>query len=243
MSITITLLGVGEAFDADEPNSAALVEAGGFTLLVDCGHSAVAPVWRACPDPETLDAVYVTHHHPDHVFGLVPVLERWGYEGRRKPLAILTTAWGIGHLRRLFEAGLMAPEDKRPFPIVFQVAAETPHLGPFRLAIAPTQHAAPNHALRLERDGRSFAYSGDGRPTPESLELYAGASLLLHECYIPDQADGMSYHCDLPTVRRIQGPERIGVYHVQAGQRPAMRAAIAGDARLFMPEAGTRLTL
>lgn len=242
MPFTITLLGVGEAYDANEANSAALVEAAGFTLLIDCGHSAVPAIWRRCTDPDMIDTIYLTHHHADHVVGLLPVVERWISEKRRRALTILTTPRGIDQLRRLFTAGFIPLDGTTPFPITLRPAAETARLGPFALTVAPTTHAVPNHAIRLELDGSRLAYSGDGRPTAQSLALYADADLLLHECYVPDRSD-LPYHCDLPTVRAIVGPPRIGLYHIRAGDRDAMKARIADDPRLFVPDAGAQLTL
>ena len=230
----VTLLGVGEAF-APEPNSAALVEASGFELLIDCGHAVPPALWRARPDLDALDAVYLTHHHADHVLGLVPVFERWAFEGRTRKLTVLTTIWGIEQLRRLFEA-MSVPAGA--FPVHYEVAAETPMVGPFRLAQALTEHTTPNYAVRLEAGGRRLAWSGDGRPTAEAKHLYAEADLLFHECFFPEAEPTVSYHCDLPTVRKIRGPPRIGVYHVRDGDRGTMRKALAGDPRLFLPEAG-----
>ena len=44
--LKVTYLGVGEAFDATEPNTCLLVESPEVTLLLDCGLAAVARVWE-----------------------------------------------------------------------------------------------------------------------------------------------------------------------------------------------------
>ena len=230
----VEFLGVGEAFDPEQPNSSALVEHGGYTLLIDCGHSVIPRLWRARTDPDAIDAVYFTHHHADHVLGLPSVVNRWHYEGRRKELLVVTTPPGIEQIRQLIALMRVEP----PYPLRYAIAAETPNIGPYAVQLAPTQHAAPNYAIRLEADGKRLAWSGDGRPTPQSLALYAEADMLLHECFEPEAAPDNLYHCDLPTARVIAGPRRIGLYHIRAGERCAMRLAIAGDARLFVPEAG-----
>jgi ribonuclease BN (tRNA processing enzyme) len=241
--VHVTPLGVGEAFDPAEPNASVLVEAAGYMLLIDCGHSAVAPLWRTCPAPNDVDAVYLTHQHADHVLGLIPVLDRWAYDGRSKALAIITSQKGIIQLQALLTAGFIAWDDRSPFPIHFRTAQETTHIGPFAASFAPTIHDVPNVAIRLDHAGRSFAYSGDGRPTAQSAALYDGVDLLLHECFVPQRADDLPFHCDLPTVLTLTGAARIGLYHIKASQRPAMREAVTAHHRVFVPEACSRLVV
>lgn len=212
-------------------------------MLIDCGHSAVAPLWRTCPRPDAIDAIYLTHHHADHVVGLVPVLDRWASDGRRKPLQILTTQDGVGQLQALLTAGFVPWDDRSPFPIHFGNAQAMRHIGPFAASFAPTLHAAPNTAIRLEHGGRRFAYSGDGRPTPQSAALYAGVDLLLHECFVAQPAEDLPFHCDLPTVLALTRVDRIGLYHIKAGLRAAMRHAVTAHPHVFVPEAGTRLVV
>lgn len=243
MAIGVTLIGVGEAFDPFEPNSSALVEAHGFTLLIDCGHSVATALWRRGLEPDAIDAIYLTHHHADHVLGLVPLLDRFGFAGRRRKLDIHTTRWGISHLRKLFEVGFVRLDDKSPFPLEFHVAGAGQDIGPFAVGLAPTVHAVATHAILLGADGRHFAYSGDGRPTPEALALYRQADVLMHECYASAPERNTPYHADLPMVAAIAGPQRIGLYHVGTSMHEEVRRKIAGDSRLFMAETGMTFTV
>lgn len=243
MSIAVTLIGVGEAYDPAEPTSSALVEAAGFTLLIDCGHAAIQPLWRRVTDREQVDAIYVTHGHADHIMGLVLLMDRWVSEGRRKGIVFFSSAPNLALLQQLFSVMHLPTGPKSPFPVEFRDIAENAAIGPFAIAAAPTQHGGANHAIKLERAGRRLAYSGDGRPTDQSRQLYADADVLFHECYAPTEAQGTHGHADLPMIRSIAGPPRIGLYHIRAGYRDTMRTAVAGDARLFVPEAGDTFIL
>jgi ribonuclease BN (tRNA processing enzyme) len=240
--VQISVLGVGEASDPDHPNSSVTVASGGYRLLIDCGHSVPPVLWRRFPDPETIDALIFTHHHPDHCFGLVPWLISLADDGRRRPLPIVTTLAGMEHLKRLCEIGMVAHDSKSPFPIEWLNGAETDKLGPFSIRRAPTTHSVVNHAIRLSVGDKRFAFSGDGKPTAESRALVADATLLLQECYMA-QAPDMKYHADIPTVRGIAGPPRIGLYHIRKDQRLPVTAELAGDSRLFVVQAGDELTV
>lgn len=239
----ITVLGVGEAADPAEGNAAVVVASGNYRLLVDCGHSVPPALWRRYPDPDAIDGVIFTHHHPDHCFGLVPWLISLADDRRRKPLEIVTTASGIEHLKRLCEVGMVPHDSTSPFPIIWRDAAQLDRIGPFALARARTCHSLINHAIRLAADGARFAYSGDGRPTAQARALYSDADLLLHESYMADDAPDTRYHADLATVRGIAGPPRIGVYHIRKDQRPLAIARLAGDRRLFVAERDSEFRL
>jgi ribonuclease Z len=229
----ITLLGVGEAFDADEPNSAALVHQDGFTLLIDCGTTVVSALWRTLPDPDAVDALYLTHKHLDHVLGVPAALHRWDHDGRRKELLVFATAPMLELVQRLIAQLDAAPD----YPVRYEVQPGS--IGPFAARYAPMRHSDPVHGIRLDR----FIWSGDGRPTPEMLALATDADLMMQECWSPVPCPEKPGHCDLPTARAIAGPKRIGLYHVREGQRPAMKRAAADDPRLFVPDAGEVIEL
>lgn len=234
----VTVLGVGEASDPAFPNTSVLVEAAGFTLLVDCGHSVPPQLWRLAPEPDRIGAVYLTHHHPDHCFGLVPVLIRWHDDGRTAPLEIVTTRWGQGHVRRLCRLGML-DLDRLSYPVGFRDSREVEAIGPFAAAFARTRHAAPNHAIRLEHGGRVLACSGDGRPTPAALALYHGADLLIHECYMAEADGPLRYHIDFAgLLAASDGAGRVAITHVRADQRAEVARRVAADPRLLLPEPG-----
>ncbi|MGQ9368368.1 MBL fold metallo-hydrolase [Azospirillum sp. ST 5-10] len=238
----IRVLGVGEAADPDLPNSSVTVAADGFRVLVDCGHSVPPVLWRAHPGPDAVDAVVFTHHHPDHCFGLVPVLIRWTDQGRTGPLDVVTTRPGRRQLLQLLEAGSVDPDRGLSFPLRWHDVLETGRLGPFALATAPTRHALPNRALRFAHGGAVFAYSGDGRPTAESEALFRGADLLFHECYTVAPDPAQAFHAAFPMMADL--PERLGVgalrlYHVRADQRAALAAACSEHANIALAVPGS----
>lgn len=242
----ILVLGVGEAADPDFPNASVVACHDGFRLLIDCGHSVPAPLWGALPGPDAIDAVYLTHPHPDHMFGLVPVLIEWTDRGRRAPLTVVAGPDVRAQLGLLFAAAGLDPYRALSFPLRWLGLEEAGRIGPFEAAFAPTLHAAPNHAIRLQAGGRRFAYSGDGRPTPESAALFRGADLLFHECYTLRPEPGRFHHADLATVERVAaeaGAAAVRLHHLRKDQRGAVADALAGHPRIALAEPGARLTV
>lgn len=147
---------VEESSPAHSGHSAFTIESDGFRLLCDFGENRRGMLSKIRPD-----AVFVSHAHPDHSWGLD--------EGTSAPVY----ASEITH----------ALTGK--FPVAERVVLEPfrrVRLGPFRLTAIPVVHSVrcPCVAARLEVSGRTIVYSGDivafERPDEalDGVELYVG---------------------------------------------------------------------
>nr|WP_255542653.1 hypothetical protein [Azospirillum sp. INR13] len=156
-------------------------------------------------------------HHPDHCFGLVPALIRWTDDRRSKPLDIFTSIGGWKQLALLFQAGATDPERCLSFPLRWVETQEDGVIGPYRLRTALTRHSMPNRAIQLETGNAAFAYSGDGRTTPDSEALFRGDDLLFHECLTVEPDPVQPFYAAYGQLSDF--PDRLGVramrlYHV-----------------------------
>ena len=86
--LAITFLGTRDGARSPRTNtSAQLVERGDVGLLVDAGLGATRQLLRAGVRPADLEGLLLTHWHPDHVGGLVPLLRRrWTARAPRLPV-------------------------------------------------------------------------------------------------------------------------------------------------------------
>jgi ribonuclease BN (tRNA processing enzyme) len=224
----IQVLGTGAANDPSLPNSSVVVTGNGTKLLIDCGYSVARELLLALPDPDAIDAIFFTHHHPDHAWGFAPVMTAWQDYGRRKPLLIVTTRWGRFQLEKLLELGFGA--DWRPdFQLDWHMVPDALVLGDMHLSFAPTDHTVPNHAVRICCEDRVFAYSGDGRATPQSVDLYRDADLLFHECHLFNDDPTVPGHASLSHCRDIAAHSncrKVMLYHIDADARAEMTQAL-----------------
>ena len=85
----VIFLGVGEAFDENNPNNSHLVLSGKTSLLLDCGFVVPYQLWKYNNDQSFLDGVYITHPHADHYFGLPALLVRMSEEKRTRQFTII----------------------------------------------------------------------------------------------------------------------------------------------------------
>lgn len=244
----VVILGCGEAFDADLPNTSLLVNAN-TRLLLDCGFSAAPQLWRAASEPDALDAIYISHGHADHYFGVPAVLTRMWEEGRTKPLVIVSQSYVLEQLPGVLEAAYRGLPAKYLFPIEHRVAkpGETMEVADMTLRFAETRHPSPNCAVRVETGGRAVCYSGDGMFTAASRDLYSGADLLFHEAYSYDASPA---HADILSVIRMageQGVRKVALVHVaRKVRRDRVRltdTVLAEGERVSLPEPMSRVEL
>lgn len=243
MPARIHFLGVGDATSAASPNTSVLY-LGRLALLVDCGPTVPQAVFRVLPDPEALDAIWVTHQHADHCFGLPTMLLGLRLSGRRKPLELL----GGPGLMPLIRAGLELgyPGSFRPekcFPIAFtEVAPEHPiERAGLRLRTARTQHRVACHAVRFDDGSHRVCVSGDGKSTAATLRLYRDADLVIHECeWATRETEDHANVAELRPLFDEAGVRRVAAVHCSDAERSTIRELVARElgGHAWLPNAG-----
>jgi ribonuclease BN (tRNA processing enzyme) len=182
----VKLTVVGCSGSAPGPQSAAscyLVEHDGFRLLLDLGSGAFGAL-QGLADPDTVDALYLSHLHADHCLDVAPFVVWHRYSGRssggRVPL--FAPAGADTRLALAYDG------DGATLTDVFDFSVVTPGsftIGPFQVETARTVHPVECYAVRLTADGRSLVYTGDTGPSDRVVELARGADVLLAEAAHP----------------------------------------------------------
>lgn len=135
-----------------------------------------------------LDAIILTHLHPDHVSDLLPFLFACKYSlaPRTKDLFLL----GGKGLREYYE-GLKALYGHwvkaETYKLHLQEAPRGKRsLFEFSLTTLPLPHTRSSIGLRFEVEGKVLCLSGDTDYCEDLVELSRGADLLVLECSFPD---------------------------------------------------------
>ena len=75
----ITILGCGSGVPTPKHmTTAQLVNVDDRFFLLDCGEGTQTQVWKYGMKLTNLDAVFISHMHGDHFFGLLPLLSSMG---------------------------------------------------------------------------------------------------------------------------------------------------------------------
>jgi ribonuclease Z len=233
--LLVTFLGTRDA--AVRPGtftSSQLVTLGDTDVLVDAGLGSAAQLARAGLGPDELEAIVLTHWHPDHVAGL-PNLLRRGWSGGTVPKVFAPPPPATAGLWRRLKAHGMARILARLDVIE---VGETIELGALRLEAFATAHGTPSRGWRFsEADGgdRVVVIPGDSRPTTEIAERAAGADLLVFEATFLDRDRERAMQSSHATayeagvLAREAGVGALALTHLSA-RYP--RAEVAAEAQL-----------
>jgi ribonuclease BN (tRNA processing enzyme) len=230
MRVTV-LGGCGAWPEAGRAAAGFLVEQDGFMVALDLGYATLPNLLRIIP-PDRLDAVLITHEHPDHCADLHPLHRAWRM--RVDSLPPLRVFCPDGVLARI--EGLEGGEDVAELRATLDVrplaAGATFDLGPWRVTSRFLPHWVPNAGLRLDADEVSIAYTGDTGPSEEIVELAAGTSLFIADATWPDQAPAHIPRYNLTAAEAGRyaaraGAERLLLTHFWPGADRARSAAAA----------------
>lgn len=209
----ITLLGTGGPRpDPTRQGPATLIEAARLSLLFDAGRGVATQLARAGVRAEDLDAVFITHHHYDHIGGLGDLIMAAWNNGRTEPLPI----FGPPGIREIIEAmfdhvyardinfriaeewvhsrRLDPPNDMVDVSVVVSQRIDLPN--GVEVTVGQVEHGSIGIELSLEEwsavgyrvsaEGRIVTISGDAVEGLELADLAANADALVMCAYLAE---------------------------------------------------------
>lgn len=173
----LTVIGCWAAYPATaEACSGYLVRNNDTCLLLDCGHSVFSYL-RKYEDYENLDAVFISHFHPDHyvdLYALRHAIRAALYLGRRdKPLKVYMP----GEPTDMFEYWSALPE----FEVIKTAQGSRAVLQDISMTFYPTLHPVSGLAVKVEAGNSSLFYTGDTSYNNELVAAAEKVDLLLAE--------------------------------------------------------------
>lgn len=177
----LTVLGACGTYPVpDGACSGYLLQQDGFALWVDAGSGTFAELQRHVPI-QAVDAVFVSHMHPDHWIDLYPFLYATSFHPdgpRRVPV------YGPSAAEETF-GRLISTDTKQRFGPVFDWRSlgygDTTEIGPFRLEVFESAHGMENLTMRASCDGAALCYSGDTGPNEHLARAARDTDLFLCE--------------------------------------------------------------
>lgn len=255
----LNMLGCGDAYDSDHTNASLLVSEGDFTLLIDCGPTVPRAIFSMAGkysttdenhsnadnshrmDEHRIDAIYLTHAHPDHCLGLTTLVNWMNAKGRNTPLTIIgqQSQWEI--FSQLIHFAHW-PEERLSFDIHFIDVLEITHIGPWSVKTAPTFHAVSNRSLYIENSHCALFYSGDGKLGDEGEKLAIAADVAFIEC---ESVFSHESHGSWEDVRHLPFTTRnhCFLYHVDPNCRAELNTLCQQHPQIALAQDGLTLSL
>jgi ribonuclease BN (tRNA processing enzyme) len=209
----IRLLGTGSPNPLpDRLGPATLISHAGEHLLFDAGRGVTTQLVRAGVAPEQLSAIFLTHHHYDHIGNLGDLLLT-AWHGGVAALPVVGPPGTAAIVRALFDQvyqrelrfshayanAVGAPiRDIREVVAVVEIdAGQTYAHGAWQITAAAVDHGRglglshaewPCMAYRVEAAGHAVAISGDTVACESLVALAREADLLVQCCFLPELA-------------------------------------------------------
>ena len=186
---------------ADRFPSSILLDSGGRRWLLDAGEPCSQRLKAMDVPFASLDAVFISHGHSDHLSGLPMIIQGAWLEARRRPLPLYLPAELIAPVRMWLET-VYLPEKLVGFPLEFHAWETLPggtailddgrlrvsvnpstHLDGLRAAIDPgARNRFLAYSLVYDWAGKRLIYSADlGRPEDLAPILDRPCDLLICE--------------------------------------------------------------
>jgi ribonuclease BN (tRNA processing enzyme) len=217
-------------------------------LLLDLGSGALGALQRHI-SPDDLDAVMISHLHPDHCVDLcgLYVTRKYNPAGPVEGRLPVYGPQGSGERIALMYHGLQAPGMAQEFDFRTLVDDLQVTVGPFAITVRRVNHPIETYGFRVEADGAVLAYSGDTDSTPALTPLFAGADLVLCDSAFVDGRDEfrgvhLSGSRAAKAAQEAGGVKRLMLTHLPAWNDPevcrAQAAAVwPGEVELARPDA------
>ena len=229
------MLGTGAALvDPDRGHSGIVISVDEHHYLLDLGHGTTRQLVRANIDPSSVNHVFISHLHFDHIEDAgYFVIATWMQNRQVKPSIFGPpgTRRFVGHLLEdgAFQADIHARAQYRQRAETIEMVRpavqeftpglvyEDAHVKVFAEYVdhipSEIMHC---FGFRLEAAGKVIAFSGDTKPCEAMQRLAQGADVLIHECTFPEEALEFRRKTNIGTYAHTS-PTELGKLATRAG--------------------------
>ena len=240
MTLQLTVIGCSGSFAGpDSPASCYLLrtehDGRTWSLVLDLGSGALGALQRHT-DPLALDAVVLSHLHPDHCLDLTGLHVMRSHHPTVQTNGRLPVHGPAGTSERLARAhGVAAASDVSDvFDFVTVTDRRDFEIGPFRIVPIAVNHPVEAYGYRVSVGGVTIAYTGDTDACDALRHLMADADLVLADSAFVDGRDAtegihLSGRRAAEAAVAAGGVQRLMLTHLPAWNDPAVCRAQAAE--------------
>jgi len=205
----------------DRDNTSILLESDSASVLIDCPGNAWGKLLKMGLDPLELDAIFITHGHVDHVYGLPSLLEMMRLSGRKQPLSIYVGKDFFELVEKLLDLFEIKNHPDSFSVELVKVSYETSHFAIKDLTVETflVNHTVRNLALKFCDERKSVVYSSDTAFHAALAEFARDCDALIHEATMSVRLgdtlrEGHSTPSDAARIAEMAGVKLLFLVHV-----------------------------
>ena len=209
-AFSLTVIGCSGTYSsADASCSSYLLRTPTTTVLVDAGPGSSMELQRHV-SLEELDAIVISHEHPDHWTELPVLYHAYRYGIERADMPVYGTAGTLALLE-----SVSPHSTSTAFSWTTIDASSTLSIGDIDFTFSETDHPVETLAVLARSGGKTIGYSADTGPDWSPSDLGSDIDLLVYETTLPNEL------------------EDEGIPHV-SGREAGIRAAASGVGHLVL---------
>ena len=221
VGLALTVLGCSGSYAAaGQACSGYLVQSSSTTLWVDCGPGTLANVQNHV-GLHDIDAIVISHHHPDHCAELPVIYNAYKYFTDVKRIRAVGTA----DVRRVTDAFQPNRDSGDLFDWEIVSDGDIAQIGNIRLSFSQTDHPVETLAMLFQCDDASIVYTSDTGRGWSLARLGHEPDIVLGEGTLIGATDNPAIPhiscAHLAADANKVGAKRLVVTHVPPGSDPS----------------------
>jgi len=197
-------------------------------ILVDCGEGCLKSLYKYNYELKALKAIFITHFHPDHILGLIPLISKIGIysqdssikeyppiyvpKGMKIQLERIIDATFSNFLNRNFKIKIIELELNQDNNLEITINNKLYHI-----KWVKTLHSPICYAYNFNNE---VIISGDTAPFLDFNEFIKNTPILIHEATFSDREVELAHKLnhstpsDVAKIANENGIKQVYLYHV-----------------------------
>jgi ribonuclease Z len=226
---TLTFLGTGGSVLTKERMCAGVLFG---DKLLDVGFGVLTNLVRSGRKVNSINEVYISHTHSDHIGDFTGLAWAMAMDGRTKPLRVVSSSSTAAALERILDL------QSTPYAWVkFEIAFVRPEdIGVESLM---TVHDPENLAYRFKTEKGDLVYIGDTAKSEKISEFAKDCDLLIHDSTFLDGQETVaaltrhSTASDAGNAAKLAKTRRLALTHLSPGNRGSEKKYLAQASAVF----------
>jgi len=200
--------------------------------LLDVGFGVLTNLVRSGKKLNSINEIYVSHTHSDHIGDFTAVVWAMAMDNRTKRVRVVSSASTADVLKNILELQ-STPRSWLKFDIVFVRPEDV------GVKHVTTMHEPENLAYRFETDRGGFVYVGDTARSEKIAEFAKGCDLMIHDAMFLDGQESLAavtHHStarDAGSAAKVARARRLVLTHISPGNEGAEKRYLTQASAVF----------